>query len=319
MITMTETETELISIILTDDSLTNEDKMNGLIVLLSFAEDPEIRENPEGVAFTLLNNINPDIPSLTPLELEELDEALMNGDDITSILENADDPNITEIALDLGEILNNINPNNPDSDMAKVRLLEEAATSAESAVESAAALKDEYDGYEEQRLEDEILLEKIWEESIIEEIEEGEITVTTGFDTGIISNRKELTSIERRTRRDVLVGNLIAIIESIKDTKDIYLPNGIRDLSTRNTRVWRYLNDVEMILTEIKSFDMANVILRSSFKIPMAQNKLIELINFYDDWNEWNIDIYNNIVDTEQDLSNLYDLMEKYKIELSLL
>jgi len=316
---MTETETELISIILTDDSLTNEDKMNGLIVLLSFAEDPEIRENPEGVAFTLLNNINPDIPSLTPLELEELDEALMNGDDITSILENADDPNITEIALDLGEILNNINPNNPDSDMAKVRLLEEAATSAESAVESAAALKDEYDGYEEQRLEDEILLEKIWEESIIEEIEEGEITVTTGFDTGIISNRKELTSIERRTRRDVLVGNLIAIIESIKDTKDIYLPNGIRDLSTRNTRVWRYLNDVEMILTEIKSFDMANVILRSSFKIPMAQNKLIELINFYDDWNEWNIDIYNNIVDTEQDLSNLYDLMEKYKIELSLL
>jgi hypothetical protein len=319
MITMTETEAELISILLTDDTLTSEDKMEGLIVILSLATDPEIRENPEGVAFTLLNNIDPDKPSLTPLELEELEEALMNGDDISSILENATDPNITAIASTLGTILNNVNPNNPNSDMAKVNTLQKAADNADLAIQSAAALKEEYDGYEEQRVIDEELLEKIWEESIIEPVTEGEISVTTGYDTGIIGNRKELTSIERRTRRDVLVGNLIAIIESIKDTKEIYLPNGIRDLDTRNTRVWRYLNDVEMILIEIKSFNMANVILRSSFKIPIAQNKLIELINFYDDWTEWNIDIYNNLVDTEQDLSNLYDLMEKYKTELALL
>jgi hypothetical protein len=319
MITLTEEEAEAISIILTDETIDATVKMEEIREILGVADDPDVRDNPDGVTHVLINNINPDIPTLTPIELEELNKAILNNGDIGSVLENATDSNMSTAAAALTEVFDSMNPNNPDSDITKIGHLENAAKYANAAIESASILKATYEEKERERIADEIALEKIWNDFFIDEVEETEITVTSGYDTDIRSNRKELTSPERRERRDKLVGNVNVIIRLITDAKTNHLPNGLRDQSLRKVKVWRFLDGIERMLIEIRNFDMANVIIRSDYKIPETQNILIALLNFYDDWEDWNNDLYIQIINIEEELANLANLMDRYKNELALL
>lgn len=256
---------------------------------------------------------------LTDEEAELLAETILENGDIQSVMEGLSNPDLAASASALAENFNNINPNNPESDISKIASLQKAADSANTAVESASALKEEYEANEEQRIIDKIALDEIWAKSEIVAVEETEISVTTGYDTGIGATRKELTSEERRERGSILVYQTQDIVDLILVAKTEYLPNGLRDLDQRNVRVWRYLDIAERMLTEIKNFNMSNVVLRSSFKVPVVQNKLGELINFYNDWETWNPELYNLISNIYDELSNLSDLMDRYKNELSLL
>jgi hypothetical protein len=258
--------------------------------------------------------------SITKEEADLLAQAVVDNGDIRAVFESMSDPELVAGAEALAEIFNNINPNNPESDISKIKLLQKAADSANEAVEKATALKEEYEAKEEQRIIDKTALDEIWAKSeSIEEVEETEISVTTGYDTKIASIRKELTTVERRDRRDNLIFHLDRLLSLIADTKSIYLPNGVRDPNQQNIRIWRYLDTTERMIVEIRNFDMANVILRSSFKVPVIQIKMGELINFYPDLEETNQDLHTNIVEIYNKLSDLDDLMERYKRELSLL
>jgi hypothetical protein len=257
---------------------------------------------------------------LTDEEAELLAKTILENGDIQSVMEGLSNPDLAASAATLAENFNNVNPNNPESDFSKIQLLQKAADSANEAVEKATALKEEYEAKEEQRIADKIALDEIWAKSdSIEEVVETEISVTTGYDTRIGAIRKELTTVERRDRSKTLIYHLEDILNLITTTKSTHLPNGVRDPNQQNIKIWRYLDTTERMVIEIRNFDMANVILRSSFKVPVIQIKMGELINFYPDLEETNQDLHANIIEIYDKLSDLDDLMERYKLELSLL
>ncbi|MEO5350678.1 MAG: hypothetical protein H7836_13700 [Magnetococcus sp. YQC-3] len=255
---------------------------------------------------------------LTDQEAWLLADAIAENKDLYPIFNNLMDTDIKNKADILTAIISDININNPESSAYKIKLLNDLKNLAEEIAKESKRLNDLYSNNEIDRLQEEKSLSKLFEQLQVEKVVETDFSITTGFDSEINSNRLELTTAERRSRKELIILEIEKNIINIENTIITYTPNRLLDLNERKIKIYTYLNNTKIKLENIKKYDMVNIILRSSNIIPSAQEEIQKIINFYNDWDVYNIDLWRKLKEIHTELNNLLFLMQKIEYELSL-
>jgi hypothetical protein len=255
--------------------------------------------------------------SLTREEAESLASAIIENEDILTILQNVQDINIRNKSIELNELINDINPNNPESETSLFLELEELAKLSNEIETESKILQSLYNENERERIEEEKETEESLTKVITQKIEETDIYINRQYDLENNKFRKELTTKERSNRKTLISNRITEILNYIVSFKNIHIPNGNLDLDYRKVNIFNYIDVVYFELNVLNKTELDNILIRSNNRIYPLVDKIQELINYYNDWDTWNINVWRELIELVNKLKNLINQIEIFKIELS--